>query len=192
MSTPVPVRDCAKSRFYVSESTTVFSDAGLTIQKVAKGKESLRFSFRRDQLLVYQREKSGLELNQTLKYQGDVLVPDTPQEKMEFLIDNNSKMETELTESRAKSSFYDNVIATAPDNWVHTQQCGFLQGQFSATITSDRFDSPIENQMVSMGNDSISSPMTYNVISWPECKQGSRSPNARVITDFFRKFRIGN
>ena len=39
---PVPVRDCAKSRFYVSESTTVFSDSGLTMEKVAKSERSAR------------------------------------------------------------------------------------------------------------------------------------------------------
>lgn len=189
---PVPVRDCAKSRFYVSESTTVFSDSGLTMEKVAKSEKSARFQFRRDQLLVYQREKSNLDLNQTIKYQGDILIPHSEQEKIQFLIDNNSKLETELTETRAKSTFYDNVVATAPDNWTHTQQCGFLQGQFLATISSDRFEGPIENQLVSMNQGSITSPMTETVISWPECKRGSRSPNARVITEFFRKFKISN
>ncbi len=189
---PVPVRDCAKHRHYISESVTVFSDSGLIIKKFSKNEHSSRFSFERDQLLIYQREKVGLKLKQTIKFQGHVLVPVSDQEKLQFLIDNSSPIEAELVESQAKSSFYDNVIALAPDTWTSTQQCGFLQGQFSATITSDKFTDPIENQVVRMDDNSISSPMTETVISWPACKRGAKSPNAQVITDFFRKFKAGN
>lgn len=193
VSETVPVRDCENAkRYYVSESTTVFTDSGLTIDKVSKSERSSRFSFKRDQLLVYTRKTTNLELNQSIKFQGDILIPLSQQEKVLFLIDNTSLLETELTENLGKSAAYDHVAALAPEDWTHTQQCGFLQGVFTATITSDKFNDPIEDQTVTMDHNTISSPMTDTVITWPSCKEDSKSPNAQVVTDFFRKYKVSN